>query len=140
MEGFNFKFPIQLRYSDFDMLGHMNSAQYVTLLELGRLQYFMHINWNLNEVSNVVASFKIDYLNQIIPTDEVVVWVRVTSLGNKSFKMEYAMASPSEDTIFARAETTQVCILKKGNISTPIPPDIRASIEKFENLLQNSSN
>lgn len=134
MEGFHFKFPLQLRYSDFDMLGHMNSATYVTLIELGRLQYFMHIKWDLTEVSNVVASFKIDYINQILPSDEVEVWVRVASLGNKSFKMEYVMASPNSDTIYTKAETVQVCILKNGNVSTPIPENIRNSIETFEKL------
>lgn len=134
MEGFNFKHPLQLRYSDFDMLGHMNSAQYATLIELGRLQYFLHIKWDLSDVSNVVASFKIDYVNQIVPNDEVEVWVRVASLGNKSFKMEYIMSSPDENTIYAKAETIQVCILKKDNTSTPIPETIRSSIKKFEGL------
>ncbi|MCB0495965.1 MAG: acyl-CoA thioesterase [Cyclobacteriaceae bacterium] len=134
MEGYTFKLPIQLRYSDFDMLGHMNSAQYATLIELGRLRYFMHIKWDLSEVSNVVASFKIDYLKQIIPADEVVVYVKVSSLGTKSFKMEYLLASPDDKTMFAKAETVQVCILKKGNVSTAIPESIRAAIKSYENL------
>lgn len=134
MEGFNFKYPLQLRYSDFDMLGHMNSAQYATLLELGRLQYYIHIKWNLVEISNVVASFKIDYLNEIIPEDEVDVFVRVTHLGTKSFKMEYIMASSDGEKIFAKAETTQVCILKSNNFSIPIPDEIRKLIADFESL------
>ena len=134
MEGFNYKYPLQLRYSDFDMLGHMNSAQYATLIELGRLQYFLHLKWDLTEVSNVVASFKIEYINEIVPTNEVEVWVRVVSLGNKSFKMEYVMASPDEQTIYARAETIQVCILKNGNKSTPIPVTIRTAIQTFEKM------
>lgn len=134
MEGFNFKYPLQLRYSDFDMLGHMNSAQYATLLELGRIQYYIHIKWNLADVSNVVASFKIDYLTQIMPEDEVEVCVRVTQLGTKSFKMEYLMASPDGKKIFAKAETTQVCVLKIDNSSIPIPTNIRKLISKFEAL------
>jgi len=134
MEGFSFKHPLQLRYSDFDMLGHLNSAQYATLIELGRLHYFLNIKWDLTEVSNVVASFKIDFVNEIVPTNEVEVWVRVASLGNKSFKMEYVMASPDEQTIYARAETIQVCILKKGNKSTPIPDTIRTAIQAYEKM------
>lgn len=134
MEGFNFKLPIQLRYSDFDMLGHLNSAQYVTFLELGRLEYFTKVKWNIKEVSNVVASFKIEYLNQIVPSNKVEVYVRVTQLGTKSFKMEYLMTSPDMSTIFAKAGTTQVCILKKDNSSTPIPSKIRKSISSFEGL------
>ena len=134
MENFNFKAPIQFRYSDFDMLGHLNSAQYVTLIELGRIKYFKHIGWDLKEVSNVVASFKIDYLKQIVPNEEVEVWVRVAQLGNKSFKMEYLMASPDTKTIYIKAETAQVCILKNGNISTPIPEKIRSSMQTFEKI------
>jgi acyl-CoA thioester hydrolase len=134
MEGYKFKLPLQIRYSDFDMLNHMNSAQYATLIELGRIKYFMHINWDLEDVSNVVASFKIDYITQIVPSDEVEVWIRVAKLGTKSFLMEYTMASPKSEKVYAKAETTQVCILKKDNSSTPIPANIRNSIIKFENL------
>jgi len=134
IENFNFKIPVQLRYSDFDMLGHLNSAQYVTLLELGRLEYFRKINWHLEEVSNVVASFKIEYLHQIIPSNQVEVHVRVTRLGTKSFIMEYIMSSPDVSTIYAKAETVQVCILKKSNSSTSIPENIKESITNFEGL------
>lgn len=134
MEGFKFKLPLQLRYSDFDMLGHMNSAQYATLIELGRIEYFMHINWNLDNISNVVASFKIDYLAEIKPTNKVEVWIRVVLLGTKSFKMEYIMVSPDEKTIFAKAETIQVCIQKNNNCSTPIPSEIRLAIGEFEGI------
>jgi len=134
MENFNFKTPIQFRYSDYDMLGHLNSAQYVTLIELGRIKYFKHIGWNLKEVSNVVASFKIDYLNEIVPNEEVEVWVRTASMGSKSFKMEYLMASPITKTIFVRAESVQVCINKIEKVSTPIPDDIRASIANFDKI------
>ncbi len=134
MQGFNFKIPVQFRYSDFDMLGHLNSAQYVTILELGRLEYFRKIKWNLQEVSNVVASFKIDYLNQVVPNNEVIIYVRITRLGNKSFSMQYVMASPDESTIYAKAETEQVCILKNGNTSTPIPAIIKEQITLFEKL------
>ncbi len=134
MKDYNFKIPIQLRYSDFDMLGHLNSAQYATLLELSRLEYFKKINWNLEDISNVVASFKIEYLHQIIPSNQVEIYVRVTRLGTKSFVMEYIMASLDTTTIYAKAETVQVCILKKGNSSTPIPKDIKASIASFEGL------
>ena len=134
MEGFKFKIPIQLRYSDFDMLGHMNSAQYATLIELGRIEYYRHIKWNLDEVSNVVASFTIDYLTQIVPTDKVNVWIRIVKLGNKSFNMEYLLASTENDIVFAKAFTTQVCILKNNNSSTLIPAEIKKSIAKFEAL------
>lgn len=134
MEGFNFKLQLQLRYSDFDMLGHMNSAEYVTLIELGRLEYFRNKNWSLEKVTNVVASFKIDYLVQIVPRDRVKVWIRVVQSGNKSFKMEYLLTSHDAKIIYAKAETTQVCILKKDNTSTPIPDKIRVTITEFEGL------
>lgn len=134
MDGFQIKLPIQLRYSDFDMLGHLNSAQYSTFLELGRLEYFNKLGWNLKDVSNVVASFSINYLNQIVPSDNVAVWVKVAQLGNKSFKMEYVLASENSNTIYANAETTQVCILKTDNSSTPIPATIKNTITDFEDL------
>ncbi len=134
MKGYNFKTSVQFRYTDFDMLGHLNSAQYLTFFELGRINYFKKIEWNLKDVSNVVASFTIDYLNQVTPKDEADIWIKVISLGNKSFKMEYLLASPNQETIYAKASSTQVCILKKDNSSTPIPAEIKQLISTFEGL------
>lgn len=134
MEGFKFEVPIQLRYSDFDMLGHLNSAQYVTIIELGRLEYFRHIQWNLKDVSNVVASFNISYLKEIRPLAEIQVKVRVPKLGTKSFEMEYLITSIDNEILYAKAKSTQVCILKNGNSSTPIPDKIRKAIATFEHI------
>ena len=48
--------------------------------------------------------------------------------------MEYIIVSEENDTIFAKAITTQVCILKKDNSSTPIPPEIKTAISRFEEI------
>ena len=60
MTDFKFSTPIQIRYSDFDMLGHINNATFVTYIEVARLYYFIEIGWTLEDVSNVVAHLDLD--------------------------------------------------------------------------------
>ena len=40
---FRHETPAQLRFNDFDMLGHLNNSIYVTLLDLGKSHYFTDV-------------------------------------------------------------------------------------------------
>ncbi|HHL53138.1 MAG TPA: acyl-CoA thioesterase, partial [Flammeovirgaceae bacterium] len=71
MSEFKFTMPIQPRYADFDMLGHLNNATYLTYFEVARLHYFYTIGWRLKDVSNVVARMEIDFLAPVLPQTEV---------------------------------------------------------------------
>ena len=134
MSQFNFETPIQIRFGDFDKLGHLNNAVYLTYYETARIHYFQHIGWELHDVSNVVASFKMDFLLPVVPLDEIVVKLRTSRLGNKSFDMEYELVSPSGDTLYNRGTSTQVCFTKSNGKTATIPEDIRQKLIKFENL------
>ena len=134
MNEFKFEIPLQIRFGDFDMLGHLNNAVYLTYFEVARIRYFYHIGWELDDVSNVVAHFNLDFLVPVVPQDELVVKIRTAKLGNKSFEMEYLLVSPNAKTIFSRGTSTQVCFNKTDGKSTPIPDHIRTLIIKFENL------
>ena len=133
MADFRFSTPIQVRYSDFDMLGHINNATFVTYFEVARLYYFLEIGWTLNDVSNVVAHLDIDFMTPILPQQEVYCRVRTTSLGSKSFQMNYELYSKKEDIIFARAHSVQVCFEKKSGKTVAIPEHIHELIKNFEN-------
>jgi acyl-CoA thioester hydrolase len=135
MNKFNFEIPIQIRYGDFDMLGHLNNAIYITYYEVARIQYFHKIGWELTDVSNVVAHLEIDFLKPVLPKDEITVRVRTTGLGTKSFKMEYEIVSRDGATLFNKAGSTQVCFDKTSGQPLPIPDHIRELLVSYEKLL-----
>ena len=132
MTEFKYSTQIQVRYSDFDMLGHINNATFVTYFEVARLYYFMTIGWTLEDVSNVVAHLDIDFLAPILPGQEVHCRVRTSSLGSKSFQMHYELYSEKDETIFARAHSVQVCFEKKTGKTMLIPDHIHELIKNYE--------
>ncbi len=132
MSSFRFTVPIQIRYTDFDMLGHLNNATFVTYFEVARLYYFIEIGWKLTDVSNVVAHFDIDFLLPVLPGDEVVCKVKTVSLGSKSFQMQYELCSKDESKSYCRAHSVQVCIDKKSGKAIQIPEHIIGLINNYE--------
>lgn len=126
--------PIQIRYADFDMLGHINNATYVTYFEVARLYYFMEIGWTLEDVSSVIAHFDIDYLLPIMPGDKIICGIRTSSLGSKSFQMHYELWSADKQKCYAKANSTQVCFDKHTGKSAHIPDHIRELIANYDAL------
>jgi acyl-CoA thioester hydrolase len=134
MSDFNFSIPIQPRYTDFDMLGHLNNATYVTYFEVARLHYFMAIGWTLKDVSNVVAHIDIDFLLPVLPGDKVKCGIKTISLGTKSFQMHYELLSVDNKKCYAHANSVQVCIDKKEGKAILMPQNIRSMLTNFEKL------
>lgn len=132
MSDFRFFVPIQIRYTDFDMLGHLNNSTFVTYFEIARLYYFMEIGWKLTDVSNVVAHFDIDFHKPVVPGDEVICRVKTISIGTKSFQMHYELISKDTSICYSRAHSVQVCIDKKTASAIEIPRNIRELINNYE--------
>ena len=134
MTDFKFSIPIQPRYADFDMLGHLNNATYITYYEVARLHYFYELGWTLIDVSNVVAHLDIDFLVAIVPTSEVVCSIKTISLGSKSFQMQYELTSTDGSICYSRAHSVQVCIDKHNSKAIQIPDNIRELLTKYDGL------
>jgi len=126
--------PIQPRYGDYDMLGHLNNATYLTYFELARIHYFYEIGWTLRDVSNVVAHIDINFLMPVMPNIEIVCIIKTTSLGIKSFKMMYELTNLDKSTCYCRAHSVQVCIDKKEGKAIIMPDHVRELISKYEEL------
>jgi acyl-CoA thioester hydrolase len=134
MTDYKCSISIQPRYADFDMLGHLNNATYVTYYEVARLHYFYDIGWTLKAISNVVAHLDIDFLVAIVPTTKVVCSIKTISLGSKSFQMQYELTSSDGSTLFSRAHSVQVCIDRDSGKAVKMPDKIRDVISKYDGL------
>ncbi len=111
---------IDLRFSDLDLYGHVNSAIYFTYLETARVKQFKDVFEQLTSqgIFVVVVSAECNYKIPILLNDTVVVSGWISRIGNTSFDIEYKIHNGSEK-IFATAKTTMVCI--KGVLKRPTP-------------------
>ncbi|HBA88183.1 MAG TPA: acyl-CoA thioesterase [Geobacter sp.] len=117
---------IELRFSDLDAYGHVNSAIYFTYLETARVKLFSDFFREVSEqaIFTVVAHAECDFKVPILLYDEVVVTVWVSRLGSSSFDLEYRLHN-EQGTTYATALTTMVCFDAVNKKAVPIPESIK---------------
>ncbi len=118
---------IELRFSDLDAYGHVNSAVYFTYLETARVKLFNDFFKEITAqgIFTVVARAECDFKMPIMLEDKVVVTLWVAKIGRSSFDIEYRLHNDKETT-FATARTTMVCFDNIKKSTVPIPDSIKA--------------
>lgn len=119
--------PIELRFSDLDAYGHVNSALYFTYLETARVKLFHDFFREVSEqgVFTVVARAECDFKIPILLHDEVIVTLWVAKTGRSSFDLEYRLHD-SQERVYAIARTTMVCFDSINNVTVAIPESLKA--------------
>ena len=119
------------------MLGHVNDAKFATYMEIARVQ--MVEDWietakDWSETGILLASITINFLSPILLNDKLRIDSCVSSIGNKSFKMDYdfVVDSPEGDVIKASGSTILVYFHYQKKVTIPVPDEWRQKI----NLLQ----
>ena len=104
--GFTYSVPVQVRFSDTDMYGHLNNTVPFVYFEYARIEYLKHIglmnDW-LNpdgEKIPVVADLQCDYVKQVFFDETLSIYVKPESVGNSSVDIHYMAKNESEDIVF----------------------------------------
>jgi acyl-CoA thioester hydrolase len=127
MTPFKYKIPIQIRFNDIDLLGHVNSAVHLTYFELARVSYFNHLDKELKidwaTMSFVVAKMEMEYKQQIMLEDKLFVSVWVSRIGTKSFDMTCSIVRDNDgvETEVAKGMAIIVCFNFKLNQTVAFP-------------------
>jgi acyl-CoA thioester hydrolase len=117
-----FSTPIEQRFSDLDLYGHVNSVAYFSYLETARVRLFKDFFQELTEkhIFILVARAECDYRLPILFGDELVVSVVMARIGTASFDLEYRLHDGREKT-YATARTTMVCFDNIRKVTVPVP-------------------
>jgi acyl-CoA thioester hydrolase len=132
--------PIQVRFRDLDVLGHVNHVVYLSYVEQVRSQYFFDL-FNLNVPGGlpyawVVARATCEYLLPLGFGEVVEVGWRITRLGGAS--ADYLFELVRGNDLVARGSGVLVLADPLAGKSAPIPDDWRAAIAAFEGIAARS--
>lgn len=121
------KVPIQVRYSDFDMMGHLNNSAYATYFELARLNFlFKLFEEHSIEWTDVVANLTIDYRLPVYLESKPLVEIYCSRIGNSSYDLTYTMfEETNEEILYAEGKTIQVHVDKQSQKPVKIDTAIR---------------
>ena len=110
--GLERRVPVQLRWRDMDMLGHLNQSVYHELLEEGRAAVMTELlrragNDNMHG-AYVLAHVDLDYHTEVRKDHgEVEIVVTVVNVGTSSFRMHHEVRLP-DGTVAASGDTVMV--------------------------------
>ncbi|MCM1484540.1 MAG: acyl-CoA thioesterase [Muribaculaceae bacterium] len=127
--------PMQIRFTDIDMIGHLNNNVYLTFMDLAKIDYFTTLRpgeIDMHNLNMVVVHIDVDFYSPTFFGQEVDVWTTVTSVGHRSLHME--------QRIVARGSSETKCIgrvVMSGfdpatNTSLPIADEWVAALERYE--------
>ena len=120
-----------VRFSDTDMIGHVNNVAFAALLESGRTS-FGHANL-FRPVRQgklvVMARVEIDYRRELHWPGRVEIGTRIVAIGRSSYAMGQGIFIG--DACFATGRTTLVMIDRETRRSTPLPDEFRDMLAKL---------
>ncbi|MCE3296492.1 MAG: hypothetical protein K0R65_2206 [Crocinitomicaceae bacterium] len=124
---------IQIRFSDIDLMGHVNNAIYLNYFESARMQCLVSMlgkwDWYANGI--ILKTNEIEYIAPVFLEDKAKVTVSVEHLGQKSFTLGYALHVNGE--LKTKGRSVLVSFNFKENRTQELHPDFRAALEKMEN-------
>lgn len=124
---------IEMRWTDCDLLGHVNNAKYVEFAQDGRIRFFAEtsdIKWGSHN-SIVVRHMETDYERPLFLTSgPISVEISILKIGNSSFTIRHDIADKNGQRA-ARIDAVLVGFDSETNTSKPLSADIRAVLEEY---------
>ena len=123
------RFPLELRYADFDTKGHVNNAVYLTYFEIARSRAWQMLGGDA-DFPFVVAEARVRYKAQARIGDSLEIEIWTSEIRTKAWVWSYRITNPVGDVLVAEGETVQVAFDYERRETMPIPPALRADLER----------
>lgn len=111
VESFNHSTDIQIRFSDVDVLGHVNNTIYFNYYDTGKSQFFSDIldrpiEWR--KVETVIANVDCCYVAPIFYGEDIAVLTKCETVSDRSFKLMQVIWEKKKGVVKSACETVMV--------------------------------
>lgn len=103
--------PLQIRFADVDMAGHVHNAVYLHYFESGRMHFFVSQlgeNWDWQKYGIILKKNEVVYHQPTQLGDQIKVNVECTHIGTSSFTLSYQVLDHKKG-LMAEGSSTLVC-------------------------------
>ncbi len=131
---FRHRCPVQIRFNDIDMFGHLNNSVYFQFADLAKARYFMQMvggRFNPKEIGTVVANVNCNFYAPTFFEEKIEVLTAVASISTHSLKMEQRIVNDKGD-VKCIIETVMVCFDPSTGETTPVTDQWRNYITQYE--------
>lgn len=127
--------PIQTRWSDNDIYGHVNNVVYYSYFDSAANHFLIQqagLDIHAGDIVGFVVASQCQYLTPIAYPEVIEVGMRVNKLGNSSVEYGMAIFKQGDDSAAAYGSFTHVFVEKAKNAAVPIPDNIRTALDKMQ--------
>lgn len=132
---FNHRMPLQMRFNDIDLLGHLNNSVYLTFMDLAKACYFRDVNggeMDISEIDVVVVNINANFCAPTFFNEEIEAETAVTAIGEKSLTLEQRIYRISDHQVKCSCRTIMSGFDVKTNTSIPITAEWVRKLELYE--------
>lgn len=127
--------PVQMRFNDIDIFGHVNNNAYLAYYDCGKFEYYNQVHAGVRDwtgTAAVIVNIDCAFIVPVHLGDKLQVLTRCKVLKEKSFILQQLLLNTETDTICSACESVIVCIDVQSNHSVEIPEKWRHDFCNFE--------
>lgn len=132
---FHHRLPLQMRFNDIDMLGHLNNSVYLTFMDLAKARYFEEVEGghvDITSIGIVVVNINANFCAPTFFHEQIEVETAVVAIGEKSLTMEQRIIRVPDGQVKCSCRTVMAGFDIATNLSVPIQPVWIEKLERFE--------
>lgn len=138
LEIFTNRLPIQVRFSDVDVIGHVNNIVYFAYFDTGKAAFMTEllgrgISWD--EVDTVVANVDCAFIAPIFWGEKIEVLTTCVGIHDKSFRLLQMLRNSDTGEVKSLCETVMVSFDPHTQKAAPLSEEWR---EKLTALLDHN--
>jgi acyl-CoA thioester hydrolase len=130
-----------VRFSDVDIMGHVNNARYLSYFEQARVAYYKKLKaLDLRRMNAhtafgfIVAEIGIKFHAPAYIDETLVLSIRIAELRTRAFRMEYEIREKKTKRLIVTGYSVQVMYNYRKKRTFPIPSSLRRKIKALERM------
>lgn len=133
-EQYRYFLPIQTRWMDNDLYGHVNNVTYYSYFDTVANHYLIQrggLDIAAGEIVGVVVDSQCSYRSSLAYPEVIDAALRVDRLGNSSVQYGIAIFRQGQEQAAAHGRFVHVFVRRRDNAPVPIPDGIRAALSQI---------
>ena len=127
--------PVQMRFADIDILGHVNNGAYLQYMDLAKVRYFSEIlgdtlDWHKETL--VVANINCTFIDPTFWGEEIEVATTIESISLHSLVLLQRVADTRANTTKCECRSVMVGFDPRNSTALEIPDSWRRLFSRFE--------
>ena len=134
-EQYHFLFPIQTRWADNDMYGHVNNVTYYSYFDTAANALLIQkaaFDLRNSKIIGLVVDSACSFLQELSYPEIIEVGVAIKKIGTTSLTYDLAIFKQGQNDASAQGHFVHVFVDRETRKSIPIPVEMRDALTKFQ--------